>query len=72
MAPCNHVACSNCWDSWLKRSLTCPNCRKPIDKEKLTMVVFHKEAECLPSLTQMCASDDSDLDEDGELEIVGK
>jgi hypothetical protein len=40
--------------------------------------VFHDEEKSLPTLTQMCASDDDDDDEDndsdddGELEIIGK
>jgi hypothetical protein len=38
--------------------------------------VFHDEEKSLPTLTQMCASDDddedNDSDDDGELEIIGK
>lgn len=38
--------------------------------------MFHDEEKSLPTLTQMCASDDddedNDSDDDGELEIIGK
>lgn len=71
MASCNHIACPICWEKWLKRSLTCPSCRRPMKKDELTMAVFHEEAKRLPSLTQMCASDDDDSFDDEELEIIG-
>lgn len=70
MAPCNHIACSSCWDNWLKRSLTCPSCRKPMTKNDLSKTVFHKADKKLPSLTQMCASDDENASDDDELEII--
>lgn len=70
IAPCNHSACSICWESWLKRSKTCPSCRKPTTKETLAKAVYHKASKKIPTLTQMCASDDDEVDSEGELEII--
>jgi len=73
MAECNHFACSSCWDEWLKRSLTCPTCRKATSKATLMKAVFHEPNKTLPSLTQMCESDeDSFSDDEDELEIINK
>ena len=69
MSPCNHIVCSNCWAKWLKRSETCPSCRKPVKKTDLSKVVYHETTENLPSLTQMC-KESSDEEEEEELEII--
>lgn len=70
LADCGHSACMNCWSEWLKRSQTCPVCRKPTNRENLSRMVFERKPGSNPvSLTQMCQSDDDSDDED-ELEII--
>jgi len=70
MAECNHFSCQECWKNWLTRSNTCPTCRKPTNKGNLSRVVFEQAVGAgAPSLTQMCATSDDELDD--ELEILG-
>jgi predicted amidophosphoribosyltransferase len=69
MAECNHFSCQECWKSWLARSNTCPTCRKPTHNDNLSRVVFEQAVGAgAPSLTQMYATSDDDVDD--ELEIV--
>lgn len=37
---CGHMACQSCWLQWLKRSETCPVCRKNTKPSDLSLVVF--------------------------------
>jgi hypothetical protein len=66
LAECGHSACSKCWTTWLeeKAQLTCPVCRKPTKKRKLSRVVFHKEnvGKRIPTLSQICPQEFSDDD----------
>ena len=60
MAPCHHYACKKCWYHWLRRPQgnTCPVCREPTEKSKLSQVVFEKEAGAgVPTLSQICLNE---------------
>jgi len=71
MANCGHVACIKCWDEWLIRSPTCPTCREKTLKKDLTKIAYEDESSVgVPTLTQICASDEEDGDE--TLEIIRK
>lgn len=65
MADCGHTACADCWKVWLKRSRTCPTCRKHTTMDSLATMVFEKVGVDSSSLTQLCESDSDD-----ELEIT--
>mmetsp|Transcript_20364 Transcript_20364/g.25879 ORF Transcript_20364/g.25879 Transcript_20364/m.25879 type:complete len:119 (-) Transcript_20364:217-573(-) len=67
MADCGHSACFECWVQWLNRSGTCPICRVATTKESLSRMVF--AGANVPTLSQMCASDDDESEEEA-LEIV--
>ena len=73
IADCGHMACIKCWTGWLKRSETCPTCRKPATRDSLARAVFQNAFESNPpTLSQLCGPDDGledNADSDGELEI---
>jgi len=60
MADCGHTACTDCWKVWLKRSRTCPTCRKQTTMDSLATMVFEKVGVDPSSLTQLCKSDSDD------------
>ena len=60
MAACGHYACYSCWDKWFQRSDSCPHCRKPASKQKLTRVVISEPGSA--SFTQLCESDEDELE----------
>lgn len=69
MANCGHVACIKCWTQWLLLSDTCPTCRTPTTMKSLTKIAYEdKSGVGIPTMTQICGSDDDDGD---ELEIIG-
>ena len=69
MANCGHVACFKCWTQWLVRSDTCPTCRTPTMMKSLTKIAYEdKSGVGIPTMTQICGSDD---DDDDELDIIG-
>lgn len=70
MPPCGHLVCSSCWMQWLKKSQSCPVCRKPATKDTLVRVVFEKEpGSGVPSFSQLCTRP-GDSDSDDDLDIV--
>ena len=70
MPPCGHLVCGTCWIQWLKKSETCPVCRKPATKDTLVRVVFEEEpGSGIPSFSQLCKQPD-DLDSDDDLDII--
>uniref|UniRef100_A0A7S0UI31 RING-type domain-containing protein n=1 Tax=Pseudo-nitzschia delicatissima TaxID=44447 RepID=A0A7S0UI31_9STRA len=40
ISECGHMACLNCWQEWLHRSDTCPQCRKPASMSSIALAVF--------------------------------
>jgi len=63
MANCGHVACVKCWTQWLARSDTCPTCREPTLMKNLTKIAYEdKSGLGIPTMTQICESDDDDND----------
>lgn len=68
LAKCGHSACSDCWDNWLDRLRkdSCPVCRKSTVRKDLAYMVYEKgSGEGVPTLTQMCRSD-NELSDDGD------
>lgn len=52
---CNHAMCSNCYNDWRTRSLSCPFCRvslKRVDSSELWVYVDHKEAMDVATITR--------------------
>ena len=69
MAECGHMACLSCWLGWLRRSQSCPTCRKTVTKESLAKAVFAM-ASSAPTLSQLCSNADAtEEDTDEVLEI---
>ena len=40
ISDCGHFACMPCWQTWLKKSPTCPTCRMPTARKDLAKAVF--------------------------------
>ena len=67
IAECGHLACLSCWLGWLKRSETCPTCRKGATKRSLAQAVFETSpGSTIPTPSQICSTKN---DSDDELEI---
>jgi len=43
ISECGHMACLQCWQQWLDRSNTCPQCRKPTSIKSIALAVFKGE-----------------------------
>jgi len=40
ISECGHMHCLSCWHQWFSKSKSCPTCRIPSDKSKLSRVVY--------------------------------
>jgi regulator of telomere elongation helicase 1 len=84
MADCGHIACLECWKTWLARSESCPTCRTATSIESISRIVvssiLDKKSASDMSLSQVCRPQKAkigrvttpqvaDDDSDGELEI---
>mmetsp|Transcript_26504 Transcript_26504/g.55615 ORF Transcript_26504/g.55615 Transcript_26504/m.55615 type:complete len:608 (+) Transcript_26504:3-1826(+) len=43
ISECGHMACLQCWQQWLDRSDTCPQCRRPASMKSIALAVFRGE-----------------------------
>lgn len=69
VAECGHVACSSCWNSWLKRSHTCLKCRKPMEPSTIALLVYQdkKDGPAVPTQQTKQQQQQQEDDSDGEL-----
>mmetsp|Transcript_17683 Transcript_17683/g.40723 ORF Transcript_17683/g.40723 Transcript_17683/m.40723 type:complete len:102 (-) Transcript_17683:724-1029(-) len=44
ISECGHMACLQCWQQWLGRSDTCPQCRKSASITSIALAVFKGES----------------------------
>ncbi|KVH96940.1 Zinc finger, RING/FYVE/PHD-type [Cynara cardunculus var. scolymus] len=52
---CNHAMCSNCYNDWCTRSLSCPFCRvslKRVESSELWVYIDHNEAIDVATITR--------------------